>query len=54
MGNRDIFDGDAAVFAEVPEVMASKRSSEIGDDAVRETESVYDVFKELNYFLCSS
>ena len=34
MGNRDIFDGDATVFAEVLEVMASKRSSKISDDAV--------------------
>jgi hypothetical protein len=34
MGNRNIFDGNAMVFAEVLEVMASKRSSEIGDDAV--------------------
>ena len=53
MGNGDIFDGDATVFAEVLEVMASKRSSEVGDDAVWETESVYDVFKELNCFLSS-
>ena len=34
MGNGDIFDGDATVFTEVLEVMASKRSSEIGDDAI--------------------
>ena len=35
MGNGNIFDGDAMVFAEVLEVMASKHSSEIGDDAIR-------------------
>ena len=54
MGNEDIFDGDVTVFAEVLEVMASKCSSEVGDDAVRETESVDDVFEELNCFLSSS
>ena len=54
MGNRDIFDGDATVFAEVLEVMASKCSFEVGDDAVQETKSVDDVFEELDYFLCSS
>ena len=53
MGNVDVFDGDASVFVEVPKVMASKCSSEVGDDAVRETESVDDIFKELNCFLCS-
>ena len=37
MSNGDIFDGDAPVFAEVPKVMASKRSFEVGDDAIRET-----------------
>ena len=50
MGNRDIFDGDAMVFIEVPEVMASKRSSEVDDDAVWETKSVDDIFEELNCF----
>ena len=54
MSNGDIFDGDATVFVEVPKVMASKCSSEVGDDAVRETESVDDVFEELDCFLCSS
>ena len=34
--------------------MASKRSSEVGDNAVQETKSVDDIFKELDYFLCSS
>ena len=42
------------VFVEVPKVMASKCSSEVGDDAVRETEFVDDIFKELDCFLCSS
>ena len=54
MGNRDILDGDALVFAEVPKVMASKRSSEVGDDAVRDTESVYNFFKEFDCFLRGS
>ena len=26
MGNTDVFDGDASVFAEVPKMMANKRS----------------------------
>ena len=34
--------------------MASKCSSEVGDDAVRETESMDDIFKELDCFFCSS
>ena len=34
--------------------MASEYSSEVGDDAVWETESVDDVFEELDCFLCSS
>ena len=54
MGNGDIFNEDAMVFAEVLEVMASKCSSEVGDDAVWEAESMYDVFEELDCFLCSS
>ena len=54
MGNGDIFDGDALVFIEVPKVMANKRSFEVGDDAIRETESVDDIYEELDSFLCSS
>ena len=54
MGNGDILDGDTSIFAEVPKVMASKCSFEVGDDAVWETESVDDIFKELDYFFCSS
>ena len=54
MGNGDIFNGDAPVFAEFPKVMASKRSSEVGDDAVWETKSVYNIFKEIDCFLRSS
>ena len=53
MGNRDVLDGDASVFTEVPKVMASKYSSKVGDNAIQETESVNDIFKELDYFLCS-
>ena len=54
MGNRDVFDGDASVFVEVPKRMTSKCSSEVGDNAIRETKSVDDIFKELDCFLCSS
>ena len=54
MSNKNVFNRDALVFAEVPKMMASKSCPEVGDDAVWETESVYDVFKELDYFLCSS
>ena len=42
------------VFVEVPKVMVSKCSFEVSDDAVQETKSVDDVFKELDCFLCSS
>ena len=54
MGNGDVFDGDASVFVEVPKMMASKRSSEFGDNVVRETESVDDIFEKLDCLLCSS
>ena len=54
MGNKDVFDGDASVFTEVPKMMNSECSSEVGDDAIRETESVDDIFEELDCFLCSS
>ena len=53
MGNRDAFDGDASVFIEVPKMVTSECSFEVGDDAVWETESVDDIFKELDCFLCS-
>ena len=53
-GNRDVFDRDASVFAEVPKMMTSKCSSEVGDNAVRQIESVDDIFEELDCFLCSS
>ena len=54
MGNGDIFDEDASIFVEVPKMMISKCSSEVGDNAVRETESMDDIFEELDYLLCSS
>ena len=54
MGNGDVFDGDASVFVEVPKMMTSECSSEVGDNAVRETESMDDIFEELDCFLCSS
>ena len=53
MGNGDVFDGDASVFVEIPKMMTSKCSSEVGDNAVWETKSVDDVFKELDCLLCS-
>ena len=34
--------------------MASKHSSKVIDDAIRETESVDDIFEVLDCFLCSS
>ena len=52
MGNGDVFDGDASVFTEVPKMVTSECSSEVGDNAVRDTESVDDIFKELDYLLC--
>ena len=54
MGNGDVFNGDAPIFVEVPKMMADKRGSEVGDDAVRETKSMDDIFEELDCFLCSS
>ena len=54
MGNRDIFDGDASVFVEVPKMMTSECGSEVGDNAVRETKSMDDIFKELDCLLSSS
>ena len=54
MGNKDVFDGDASIFIEVQKMMTSECSSEIGDNAIRETESMDDIFEELDYFLCSS
>ena len=54
MGNGDVFNGDASVFAEVPKMMTSECSSEISDNAVWETESVDDIFEKLDCLLCSS
>ena len=54
MDNRDIFNEDASVFAEVPKMVTSECSSEVGDNAVRETESMDYIFEELNCLLCSS
>ena len=53
MSNRDIFDGDASVFAEVPKMVTSEYSSEVDDNVVQETESMDDIFKELDCLLCS-
>ena len=54
MGNRDVFDRDASVFAEVPKMMTSECGSEVGDNVIRETEFVDDIFEKLDCFLCSS
>jgi len=54
MSNGNVFNRNAPVLAEVPKMMAGKSCPEVGDNAVRETESVYDVFKELDCFLSSS
>ena len=54
MSNSDVFNRDASVFAEVPKMMTSECGFEVGDSAVRETESVDDIFEELDCFLCSS
>ena len=54
MGNRDIFDGDASVFIEVPKMMTSECSSEVDDNTIRETESVDDMFERLDCLLYSS
>ena len=53
MGDRDVFDGDTSVFVEVPKMMTCECGSEVSDNAVRGTESMDDIFKELNCFLCS-
>ena len=53
MGNRDVFDGDASVFVDVPKMMTSECSSEVGDNAVWETESMDNIFEELDCLLCS-
>ena len=54
MGNGDVFDGDAPVFVEVPKMMTSECSSEVGDNVVREAKSMDDIFEVLDYLLCSS
>ena len=54
MGNEDVFDRDALVFVEVPKMMTSECSSEVGDNNVRETESVDDIFEKLDCLLCRS
>ena len=53
MGNGDVFDGDTAVFAEIPKVMTSECGSEVGDNAIWETKSVDDIFEKLDCLLCS-
>ena len=53
MGNRDVFDGDASVFVEVPKMVISECSFEVGNNAVRETESMDDIFEELDCLRCS-
>ena len=52
-GNKDIFDGDASVFVEVPKMVTSECSFKVGDNVVRETESMDDIFEELDCLLYS-
>ena len=47
------FDRDASVFVEVQKMMTSKCSFEVGDNAIQETESMDDIFEELDCLLCS-
>ena len=54
MGNRDVFNGDALVFVEIPKMVTSECSSEVDDNAVQETESMDDIFEELDCLLCNS
>ena len=54
MDNGDVFNGDAPVLVEVPKMTAGKCGSEVGDDAVGETESMDNAFEELDCFLCGS
>ena len=51
MGNGDIFNGDASVFTEVPKMMTTECSSEVGDNAVWETKSVDNVSEEQHRLL---
>ena len=53
MGNRDVFNKDALVFAKVPKMMTNECGSEVGDNAIWETKSVDDIFEELDCFLYS-
>ena len=53
MGNRDVFDGDALVFAEVPKMVPSECSSKVSDNTIWEIESMDDIFEELDCLLCS-
>ena len=52
MGNGDVFDEDASVFAEIPKMMTSECSSKVGDNSIWETESKDDIFEELDCLLC--
>ena len=54
MCDRDVFDGDPSVFVEVPKMVTSECSFKVGNNAVRETESMDDIFEELDFILCSS
>ena len=47
----ETFDGDASVFAEVLKMLTDECSSEVSDNAVQETESMDDIFEELDCLL---
>ena len=53
MGNRDVFDRDASVFTEVTKMMTNECSFKVDDNAIRETESMDDIFVELDCLLCN-
>ena len=51
MGNQDILDGDTPVFAKILEIIAGERRPQVGDDTVRQTESVNYILEQLGCFL---
>jgi hypothetical protein len=46
--NRDIFDLDACIFIELPELVGREIWSQIHDDGVREAEAMQDIGDEVN------
>jgi hypothetical protein len=46
--NRDIFDLDARIFTELPELISREVLSQVRDDGIREAEAVQDIRDEIN------